>query len=106
MTINYLGNYFAPRGSKNPTGASNTAKAKTEGVPIADVDDVDRSPFNDDNEFDTATPASSFSSSLASKIFNIEKLENLERRHYYYGNNDWKRKTHTHTTNQKVDQKK
>ena len=72
------------------------AEAKTGVVPIADVDDVDRSPFNDDNEFDTATPASSFSSSLASKIFNIEKRENLERRHYYYGNNDWKRKTHTH----------
>ena len=82
------------------------AEAKTGVVPIADVDDVDRSPFDDDNEFDTATPASSFSSSLASKIFNIEKRENLERRHYYYGNNDWKRKTHTHTTNQKVDQKK
>ena len=50
MTINYLGNYFAPRGSKNPTGASNTAKAKTEGVPIADVDDVDRSPFHNDHD--------------------------------------------------------
>jgi len=50
MTNNYLGNYFSSRGSKNPTGASNTAKAKTEGVPIADVDDVDRSPFHNDHD--------------------------------------------------------